>query len=168
MPIKWIGAVMIFLSGLLWGTAKASRLSTREKSLRDIRTALGMLESEIVFSSNYLKTALLNISRVCGSGEIFVDMSKQMEEQGVKRAWAEAIKRNQKKMALKNSDIEILTLLSSQLGMSDREHQVKNIRHVSALLLQACEDAKKEYEGSARLYRSMGIFAGLFLIILLI
>ena len=61
MPIKLLGAGLIFLSGMMWGMYKAKILADRERSLKSIITALGMLESEILFSSNRLKTALQGV-----------------------------------------------------------------------------------------------------------
>lgn len=168
MPIKWIGAVLVFISAFSIGFMKSRELSGREKSLKNLRTALNILESEIVFSSHYLKEALKRISDLCGCGGLFSDISDQMQKFSVMEAWNISLKKSQKKLFLKDSDIEILNILASQIGMSDREQQVKHITHVKLLLEKAEEDARHEYQTLAKLYRSMGIFAGLFIIILLI
>ena len=168
MLIKLAGGALVFYAGLFWGIFKSGELSKREKSLRDIRTALNVLESEIVFSSHYLKHAFMKISEICSCGALFSDTAEKMEEDGILKAWEYAVEKNKKKLVLKNSDAEIIKILGSQLGMSDREQQVKNIRHVDALLGQALEEAREEYHKSAKLYRSMGILGGLFIIILLL
>ncbi len=168
MPIKIVGAVMIFCAGFFWGWLRAGELLKREKSLQNIKTGLNMLESEIVFSSNYLKDAFLNISRISVCKEFFSDVAFGIEEFGASKAWENALEKNKKKLALKERDTEILKILASQLGKSDTEQQVKNIRHVKELLEIAQKEAREDYQNSSRLYRSMGILGGLFVIILLL
>jgi len=157
---------LIIGAGIGWGLMKSGELAKREKSLRNFKTALGILESEIVFSSHYLKHALDRISEICGCGGVFSDISEQIGQKTVLEAWKEALVKNQKKLNLKNSDVEFLEILGSELGRSDKEQQVRNIRHVSALLEQALEDAHAEYLRTAKLYRSMGVLGGLFVAIL--
>lgn len=168
MPIKLIGAVLVFFSGLFWGLRKSAELSKRERSLRDIKTALNILESEIVFSSHYLKHAFLRISELLSCGGLFSDMSSAIGEMPAAEAWRFALLKNQKELFLKDTDVEILNILGSELGMSDREQQVKNIRHVSSLLEQNLALAHDDCIKTAKLYRSMGILGGLFVIIILI
>lgn len=168
MLIKLVGSVMVLGAGAGWGLMKSGELAKREKSLRNLKTALGVLESEIVFSSHYLKHALGRISEICGCGTIFSDISEQIGEIAVSKAWHNALLKNKKRLGLKDADIEILAILGSELGRSDREQQVRNIRHVTALLDQALEEAHNEYLQSAKLYRSMGILGGLFVVVLLL
>lgn len=168
MLIKIVGAAIVFFGGLLWGLLKSGELAKREQSLVKIKTALNILESEIVFSSHYLKHAFLRISKICGCAKLFSDMSSGLEETSAKEAWNRALLKNQRELFLKDKDIETLNILGSELGMSDRERQVRNIRHVSALLDQCLEEAHSDYTRTAKLYRSMGILGGLFVIIVLI
>lgn len=168
MLIKLAGAGLIFFAGIFWGLLKSGELVKRERSLRDIKTALNILESEIVFSSHYLKYAFLRISKICGCAGLFSDMSSEIGEFSAAEAWRHALLKNKKELFLKDIDVEILNILGAELGLSDRERQVNNIRHVSLLLEQNLEEAHEEYLKTAKLYRSMGILGGLFLIIILL
>ena len=167
MLTKLIGGCLILLGGTCLGFLKSSELSRREKSLRDIKTALSILESEIVLSSNHLKDAFLKISRLCACRGLFSDAAKTMGDCGIDRAWQDAVEQNKKGLCLSESDAEILKILSSRLGMSDKEQQKKNIRHVETLLDMAITNAHAEYQNSAKLYRSMGFLGGLFVVMLL-
>ena len=167
MLTKLIGGCLILLGGTCLGFLKSSELSRRERSLKNIKTALSILESEIVFSSQHLKDAFLKISYVCACGEIFSDAAHTMGEYGIVQAWQDAVDRNAKRLCLSESDAEMLKVLSSRLGMSDKEQQKKNIRHVETLLDMAITNAHAEYQNSARLYRSMGFLGGLFFVMLL-
>ncbi len=167
MPIKLLGAGLIFLSGMMWGMYKAKILADRERSLKSIITALGMLESEILFSSNRLKTALLSIADMSSCRNLFKEAADKMEDESVFNAWTQAVNKVKKEMCLTEKDAEIVGLLGAELGKSDKEQQIRNIRHVTALLNTAALEAHGEYLTSAKMYRSLGISGGLFLAILL-
>lgn len=142
-------------------------LAKRRNSLIKIRMALSILETEIVFSSYHLKEVFKRISRISDMEKLFMSVAENMEDMGIGNAWQYAVDKNRKEMGLKKEDAEILKTLSTRLGMSDREQQVKNIRHTDALILKALTEAEEEYKKSAKLYRSMGVLGGLFLIILM-
>ena len=167
MPIKLLGAAMIFFAGMLWGSGRANALLLREKALNDIITALEMLEGEIVFSSNKLKTAFERISKISSCGDLFKKAAEEMENAHVYVAWANAVDAQKKSLCLSKRDAETVKILANELGRSDKEQQVKNIRHVSSLLKAAASEAREEYITSAKMYRSCGICGGLFIAVLL-
>ena len=168
MLIKIVGAFLIFSSCTFLGMKKSRELFKREKYLLNIKTALKMLEGEISFSSNYLKSAFLNIWRVSETGNLFYDAAILLEEKNAQISWTEAVLKNKKRLYLKDKDVEVLSILSSGLGMSDVSQQTKNIKHNISLLDVCIKEAKKEYDDSSKLYRSMGILVGIFFVILLI
>ena len=133
----------------------------------NIRTALTALESEIVFSSYYLKHALLNIEKICECGGFFAEAAENIEEMGVAKAWKKAVLDSRKNLGLKESDAEILVGFGENLGRTDREQQTKNIKHLQVLLERAQHEADEDYQRSARLYRSMGILGGIFIAVIL-
>lgn len=167
MPIKILGAVMIFSSGVILGYGKAYVLAQRERSLININSAFGILESEIVFSQNKLKTAFERIAQISSCGRLFLSAAEKMEESSACDAWIYATEKEKHSLCLTQKDAEILKMLANELGRSDKEQQIKNIRHVSALLKAAAEEAHNEYAISAKMYRSGGICVGLFLAVLL-
>ena len=168
MIIKLFGGIMVFSAGLFWGMYKSGELLQRVKSIRNIKSALAILESEIVFSSHYLRFAFERISKLTVCGELFSDAADKMDDVGVSKAWRDAVRKNRKKLALTEGDTQILELLTPQLGMSDTNGQSQNIRHILTLLDAASAEAEEEYSKSARLYRSMGILGGLLIVILLV
>lgn len=167
MPIKFFGALLVVAACAALGFLKSAELKKRKTSIMNIRTALTALESEIVFSSYYLKHALLHIEKMCECGGIFAETADNIEEMGVAGAWRKAVSGSRKKLGLKESDAEILLGFGENLGKSAREQQSKNIKHIQALLECAQKEADEEYKKSARLYRSMGILGGIFIAVIL-
>lgn len=168
MLIKLLGGILIFSGCTIWGFLKSENLKKREQSLINIKTALTLLEGEIIFSTHHLKYAFQRISKLTECGDIFLNAAQKIGEMSAGEAWNTAILYNQKQLALTSEDCDILNILSSGLGTSDREQQIKNIRHVSSLLENAIKDASEDYKKSAKLYQSMGILGGLFITILLL
>ena len=64
--------------------------------------------------------------------------------------------------------LEILKGLSVSLGQIDLDSQIKNIRLVIHTLNSQLEQAKEEKSKNFKLYRNMGMLAGLVLMIVLI
>ena len=167
MPIKIFGAILIITAGSVYGFSRAEKLAKRERSLIALKTAFRILESEISFTSSHLKHAFLHIHNIMKCGKLFELAAMNIELTGISSAWCEAVEKEKKALCLTDKDAEILKTLASELGHSDREHQTKNINHVSALLSQAIEDAHNEYTTSAKLYRNMGILGGIFIVLIL-
>lgn len=168
MPIKFIGALMVVLSGALWGLLKSKGLKEREKSIENIITALGMLESEIAFSSHRLKYAMEHISRVCFCNGLFSKAAEKIGNMPVYLAWQSAVDDTKSGLGISEKDAEIIKILGSELGMSDKEQQMRSIKYVVSLLNEAKNDAHNEYVLYAKMYRSIGVFGGLFVAVLLL
>ena len=168
MLIKIIGGALIITGSARWGFSRAEKLSLRVKSLMALKTAFNLLEGEIIFSSYYLKYTFERVSRLCSCEDLFLTAAELIGENGAADAWKTAVEKNKNLLALKESDAEILQIFASGLGVSDREQQVKNIRHISSLLDSAIADARSEYDSMAKIYRSVGVLGGLFIFILLL
>lgn len=167
MLYKWLGGGMIVAATSLAGFLQAQRLERRVSSLMRLKTALSVLESEIAFSAHDLKTAFFRIEKIVGAGGIFQDAGEGIASLGVQESWHQAVDNRKKTLFLSEQDADALKTLAAELGMTDRDNQIKNIRRVAALLSTAAEQAQMEYDRTARLYRSGGVMAGLLFVILL-
>lgn len=165
--MKIIGAAMILGVCAYSGFRFADRLKKRYVYLRNILTALNLLETEISFGGSRLKKAFESVDKAADTKGLFKTASENLEQLGIKRAWREAVKEKKEELCLTDGDSEALTALGARLGMTDTENQMKNIRYVKEMLAAKQAEAEGEYERQGRLYRSGGILAGLFLIFLL-
>lgn len=168
MLIKFVGALLVIGSATIWGFLKADSFMQRKKSIITIKTALTALESEIVFSSYYLNSAFINVEKICACKGLFSGAAANIKELGAAKAWEKSVNDTRKKLKLEECDAEILLILGTELGKTSREQQIKSIKHVQSLLEKSQLEAEEAYQKSARLYRSMGILIGLFIVIILI
>ena len=167
MWIKLLGSGMILSAAPLLGQLFAGRLAVREKSLQGFLNALSILESEISFSGERLSGAFFRIGEICRL-PVFSDTAGQIQEYGFSKSWEHALKKHQRAMCLMDEDLELLMILSEQLGRSDRENQIRHLRQVSALLKTQCQNASEQKKMLSGLYRGMGILCGFFLVLMLL
>lgn len=166
--IKFIGALIITASTSLLGIYKSVMLKNRVLYLRDFKTSLSLLKSEIVFAGNCLEKAFLNIAKTSKASQVFETAAENIDSVGIKKSWENAVKKYADKMSLKDDDVQVLLLLGTQLGMTDKENQLKNIVYVSELTDNQIYKAEQEYSLTAKLCRNIGILSGLFISIILI
>lgn len=163
--IKFAGAVFIILSASYIGFHHAEILRRRLMYLRNIKTSLDMLESEISFSQNILSRVFTRIDGISGTNGLFLKAAEKMSVLGIKKAWCEAVDNTD--MCLKERDKEALYIFGEGLGMSDRDNQIKNIKHTKEVINSLINEANDEYEKNAKLYRSAGFLTGLFFAVIL-
>lgn len=167
MAVKLFGAVLIIISGAVCGFLRSQIPCRRYKSLRAVYTCLEILENEIDFSLDSIGRIFMRISKLCEMEYIFKTAVELDEEMTVGQRWKRAVDKDSEAMCLKKEDCEIIKLLSQELGTCGREEQIKNIRHVKALLDKQIITAEEDYKKSAKLYKSLGVSGGIFIAILL-
>lgn len=164
MIIKYCGSVLVFLGAVFLGFGRGTILRRREKYLMNLCSFLDLLEVEIQFSAQRLGRMFLRLDEHIQLGNLLKSTSENLEN-GVAVAWSDAVKNHTP--SLLAEDREILVLLGAKLGMTDRDTQIKNIRHVKHLIQKQYEDAKQERNRLSKLYEGGGVLVGLFLVILL-
>lgn len=166
--MKLVGATVIFIVCAYAGFSLSDRLKKRCVYLRNVCTALNLLETEIAFGGSRLKQAFIRLDSAADTRGLFKTAAEKTEELGIKRAWQESVEEKQEELRLTEKDTEVLKSLGGRLGMTDTENQIKNISYAKKQLEAQISQAEGEYERTGRLYRSGGILVGLFLILILI
>lgn len=162
--VKILGALMTGLSCGYFGLKMSVMLKKRMKSLGDIAISLEMLESEINFSMNKLKKSFIRVDR----NGLFKLAAENMEEKGIKSAWESAVKESKEKLCLTDADGEILEMLGKNIGKTDMDDQIKNIKYIKTMINEQEKQAQNEYKRMGKLYSSGGILVGLMIVIILI
>ena len=153
--VKILGAVMTgFACGYL-GFKISYAMKIRAESLNNIITSLEMLESEINFSMNKLKQAFMRVDK-CG---LFKFAAENMDEKGVKTAWTNAVNECSTKLSLKDADKDILMTLGKNIGRTDTDDQIKNIKYIKSMIAEQEKQAQSEYRRDEKIARQESVKA---------
>ena len=103
------------------------------------------------------------------AGHFFLRVEKRMEEEAGKafaEIWKEEMEKFPDDLPLRKQDLEALQVLGENLGYADKKTQERTI----LFYLEQADDSlaflKKEMESRTKLYRSLGMAAGLFILVL--
>ncbi|MFK7697200.1 stage III sporulation protein SpoIIIAB [Paenibacillus sp. HJGM_3] len=169
--LKLIGALLVLAACSLYGLARAAQYARRPWQLRQLIQALQRLETEMVYGYTPLAEALRRIAPTLGAplDAMLLEAAERMEAHGATagESWRYAIEAHWSRTALRANEREAWSQLGHTLGVSDREDQVKHLK-LAAGLLQAEEhvarDEQRRYE---KMWRSLGVLAGAFIVILM-
>lgn len=173
MILKIMGGLLIMAACSLYGFAASNRYSLRPKDLRKLRSAIQMLETEIIYGSTPLPIALGNVAAKCVGG-IRSFLSKVSEElisgwdYGLEAAWAGGVNKLVAETCMTAADRELIMDFGKVLGSSDREDQKKHFELFYIQLKRHEDVAEEERRKNEKLFKSLGFLSGLVIFIMLI
>ncbi|MBS4194627.1 stage III sporulation protein SpoIIIAB [Lederbergia citri] len=170
--IKIIGAIFIVGATTWAGFEFSKQLSERPKNIRLFRHSLETLDAEIMYSHTPLGEAADKICKqipepIANHYKLFSEALKQ-ENAIVKSAWEESLKRIRESASLKQSEYEILVQFGENLGRHDRDTQQKQILLTLTNLEREEENAREKQKKYEKMVKSLGVLAGMLIIILLL
>ncbi len=153
MPLKLAGALLLSLAGLAAGCALVRRLRLRKRFLRDFIAFLTALETNLRWRCDDIFT-LVNSSQ-----ELFAlpaDSSSPFEQ-----VWEKYTAPLSRRFCLKREDALLLGELGAGLGKTDAEGQLAHLALYKTLFCKQLAAAEEELQSKAKLYRTLGLFAGM-------
>lgn len=164
---KLAGALIIFASSTIWGFEKAAVPMKRYKNLAKIISVLNAVKNEIRFTSEFIDDIFLKASKITDFDCIFKTAADYEKNIAISERWKKAVSEDFSQLSLSKEDFEALLMFGAELGMTDREGQIKNIENTITILDALKQSARDDYEKTAKLNRGLGIALGLTAIILL-
>ena len=166
--IKWVIYMLILIASSSIGIIYSQKYQKRVDELKDFKTALNMLKTKIRFTYAPLKEVFIDISKSLQSktANIFSNVCTYMENNDVTQSWNKAI--NETETSITKEDKEILSKFGKLLGKTDLEGQLNEIELSLNFLETQIEKAEVEKNKNAKLYKSLGVIAGIGIIIILI
>ncbi|GGE46600.1 hypothetical protein GCM10011391_26750 [Pullulanibacillus camelliae] len=169
--MKLIGSLLIILTSTAIGRMYAKRYRDRPRQLRQLRSALQVLETEITYSLRPIgEVAAKLVHQIPKPVNQFFKLLTDELEKGLtlQEAWKEAVGEFWPNTALKKNEQDILLQFGVTLGQSDRENQEKQI-HLALTHLEREESEAREAQATyEKLWNTMGFLAGLLIVLLLI
>lgn len=172
MMIKLFGAMMIFTACAMLGLYQAAAFENRVKQLRQLIQAFQRLETEIDYGFTPLPAALEKISStiqepVAAIFRLSAAELRQNNGSTTIQSWKDAVNTSWHKTSMKAAEKDVVLQFGSTLGISDRKDQMKHI-HLAKNQLQAEEMiAKEEQLRYAKMWKSLGVLGGVFIVIMM-
>ena len=160
------------------GFLMAGEWEARVKILLLFRQMMVYLKSRILYSNETLPEALKEVGTrfadeksgmEAEAGLFFLRVEKRMEEERGKsfsEIWKEELDRLPEDLPMRNEDLQALRSLGENLGYADKTTQERTILFYLEQADDSLDFLKKETESRTKLYRSLGMAAGLFSLVL--
>ena len=168
--IKYILIFFIFVIFSLIGNLYSKKYSNRLYELEKINGLLNIFKAKIKFTCLTIQEIFNQIyeENKDNIGEIFKNASDYMNEESSKKAWEKSLENATKKTNFNEEDITTLKTLGKMLGNTDMAGQDNQKKLTEQMLLERIENAKVEKKKNSKLYKTLGITAGLAIAIILI
>ncbi|GIN11450.1 stage III sporulation protein AB [Shouchella clausii] len=170
--MKWLGAALILLCSTLYGLEQAKKLRDRPQQIRQLRVALQALEAEMLYGQTPLAQASENIAKQLEGavGDMFACFAAKLRErkQTAMDAWREALEAVWEETALKSGEREVLHQFGATLGTMDRSQQQKQLKLAQTHLEREELEAKETQLRYEKMAKTLGVLAGLLLVILFV
>lgn len=167
--IKTFFLITILGLAVYMGNLKANQYINRLKELISIKSLLNIFENKIKFTQSPLEDIFKNIAENCSEKNIkniFQALAIDTKQNGnLHKIWEETI--NNKASNLNSEDKKILIDMGKTLGTTDVDGQVSNIKIASSFIDTQIQKAEKEKEKNVKMFRTLGLVAGLTIIIIL-
>ncbi len=175
MIIKWIGALLVFIAAVAWGESQAAKLRRRGTELETFRLALRLLMAEIGYTATPLPRALGYVAtrlRSSGVRSFFSEVRACLieSEQGddASAVWTRVVAKKQNILALTAVDWEVLNRVAAGLGTLGRDDQVRQLELADMQLSAQAAEAAEACRRGEKMWRYLGMFGGLAIVILML
>ncbi|UOQ50617.1 stage III sporulation protein SpoIIIAB [Gracilibacillus caseinilyticus] len=166
-------ASLLIVGSLTWiGHEYARNLANRPRIIRMLKSALQILEAEIVYSQSTVQEALFAVSKQIPQpiSSLFHDLASDIaqEKEQLYPVWELHINRFHQKQPLQAEDREILQQFGRTLGQHDVTQQQKYIRLGITHLERSLVEAEERNQQFGNMSRSVGFLIGMFIVLLLL
>ena len=173
MYIKLMGSLFLLGSASAIGFLKAEDLKVRVRKLLELKRMIGFLQGELRFHKVTLSEAFEQVSgRMEEPFDGFLkELAEKLEnkdQRNLMELWQEAVEKLLKNEGFQKEDKYLLDLLGKGLGYLDLRMQTENLQLALIQAEEAVIAAKETQKVKGRLYQTMGMTTGVFLILLII
>lgn len=170
--MKLIGACLVMTGSMGLAAMRIKKDRKRKELLRQLQNLFGLLHSEIQYRNLTITEAFLQISRRIDSYlslflQRVIEEWRQKEGKLIREIWSNWVQAYFAHSYLTKEDIVWIEKLGEGLGSFDRKEQIRQIEYLMDYLKQEYELSEKKVRESEKLYRTMGLLIGIFIIVLL-
>ncbi|MCY0901749.1 MAG: stage III sporulation protein AB [Firmicutes bacterium] len=171
--MQWIGSGSVVAGTASLGSRLAARYRDRPRELRELTTVLRALAAEITYARTPLVQALTragsSVPRPGVIRQFAQGAASDLKLPGavLEVVWRTRVTQELAESSLTNEDLEIVNGLARTIGQTGVEEQTGALMAAIALLLDREREATAERSQYARLYVTLGVLAGVLIVVLL-
>lgn len=164
---KLIGSILVLLACTGMGALKSRELQTHMRELKELKKIFTLLKRELMYTRAPLCEVFVKLSKKAGGNfEVWLkNLARDLEKRENGRfqeVWTEAIYRDLNGSRLTKEEREELCRIGSSLSYPEAlELYLEQLEF-------SIQKTRDEWKDKHKLYQSMGIMAGIFLVILLL
>ena len=164
---KYILLLAIFALSTAIGFFIAKSYQNRVVELKEFKNILNIMKTKIKFTYEPLAEIFKQISKDNESEveKIFGQMANQITYYQAKDVWENCIQ--DADISIKQEDKDVLKKIGKLLGQTDIEGQISEIEVIENFLDMQIENAEEERKKNQKMYKTLGIVAGLVFVIIL-
>lgn len=173
MLFKIAGAILVVAASSGLGFSLSNRLKARLNTLEQLKRMIFLLKGEILYANAPLEEAFERVGGKTGGflGDMFVAVSKRIADQRGEpffTMWKEEILKMGKESPLSDKDRQELSSFGEHLGYLDSQMQERTILLYLEQLDLSISYLRDNQKEKSRLYTSLGVMGGLFLVIVML
>ncbi|MCL2572894.1 MAG: stage III sporulation protein AB [Defluviitaleaceae bacterium] len=166
------GAVALVVSCAGLGFYFAAQEGFRINDLQEFKKALMILSSEIDHLRTPLPIACANIAKrikepIGGLFSHFSNLLKENEGETAYQLWAQTLDAHKKQTYLASEDWDVIEGFGKTLGYLDKQMQQSAITVTVDYINEKTTSLQTQSEKNKRMFRSLGVIAGLLLVVVL-
>ena len=166
--IKIIIYTFIFLTTSAIGMLKAKKYVDRANELREFKSAISMFKTKLKYTYNPIQEIFTEITEKFQSnvGKVFKIASINMQNKNASESWNLAIDLGP--LNINDEDKSILKNMGNLLGQTDLAGQISQVELTENFIDEQIIKAEKERLKNEKLYRTLGMTAGMAIVIILL
>lgn len=161
--VKYIGLIFIVLCCFGAGYYLSLRLKARYDFLTAFKDFLSALEINLRFKNTEIFSLVKS-----SAPELLNNFFKDNNENNFQLYWSGCVSDIPKSFALKKDDISLLYEFGKLLGTTDIDGQLNHINLYKELINTNIDNSLSELKTKSKLYKMLGLFAGLTIALLLL
>jgi stage III sporulation protein AB len=171
--MKIIGCILVIASSTGMGFFFSNEIRCRIDDLKELKKLIGLLRGDIRYANTPLPEAISSINRRhSGKFTIFFgNVSEKLHELSGKtfsEVWKNAAEKELANTSLSKKDKLNLIQFGDNLGYLDKDMQMNTLDLYISQLEDEIRDLSKSVKEKAYLYNTLGIMAGIFIVIIMI
>lgn len=165
--IKYILLTGIFGLSTAIGILISKSYQNRVVELKEFKNILNIMKTKIKFTYEPLAEIFKQIAKENQTSieKIFGQMANQLTYNQAKDVWEDCIQNAD--ISIKQEDKDILKKLGKLLGQTDVDGQISEIEVTESFLDMQIEKAEEEKKKNQKIYKTLGVVAGLVFVIIL-